>query len=102
VITFDEWRRTTPPPAATSRLAPTPPRRGSAARAAAAWGGAALALHPAHNVVTADYFSSLLGSEEKIFGLGYLGYAVQSGLATFGRSIFNRPWADESVVPPRS
>jgi phosphatidylinositol-3-phosphatase len=42
------------------------------------------------------------GSEEKIFGLGYLGYAVQSGLATFGRSIFNRPWADESVVPPRS
>jgi hypothetical protein len=36
---------------------------------------------------------SLLRSVESIFGLPFLGYAGQDGLAQFGPAIFNRPRA---------
>jgi hypothetical protein len=34
---------------------------------------------------------SMLRSIEDFFGLGYLGYAGQKGLKTFGRDVFNKP-----------
>ena len=37
--------------------------------------------------------SRLLRSVESIFGLPFLGYAGQDGLAQFGPAIFNRPRA---------